>query len=66
MEVINNTGQSLDFNKSYIITTNYILLFDLYSDYIIKLNEIFSLPEYGQVSGFQLYFNPETNNFYFQ
>lgn len=65
MEVIDNIGQSLNFNKSYIITTNYILLFDNYLDYKIRLEEITTLPEYGQIGGYSLYYDINNNIFYF-
>ena len=65
MEIIENTGQSFDFNRSYIVTSNYILLFDAYVAYKEKLSEIQSLEGYGSENK-ELYFNFETKKFYLQ
>jgi hypothetical protein len=60
MEVINNTGQPLDFNKPYIVTVNTILLFDSYSEYQLSVNHLSSI-EINE--GEEIFFNFETQKF---
>lgn len=60
MEIIENTNQPRNFDKSYITTKNVILLFDNYFEFKNKLNEIYDL---GEIEG-ELYYNVESNNFY--
>jgi hypothetical protein len=60
MEVINNTGQPLDFNKPYIVTVNAILLFDNYSEYQLSVNNLSSI-EVNE--GEEIFFNFETQKF---
>ena len=60
MEVINNTGQPLDFNKPYIVTVNTILLFDSYSEYQLSVNHLSSI-EINE--GEEIIFNFETQKF---
>lgn len=59
MEIIENTNQPRNFDKSYITTKNVILLFDNFFDYKTKLNEIYSL---GEIKG-ELYYNTELSMF---
>lgn len=40
MTIIENTGQSLDFKHSYIVTASSILLFDNYLQYKNAIDEI--------------------------
>lgn len=66
MQIVRNEGQSLDFNLSYIVTTNFILLFDNSDEYKSKLQEISNLPEYGYEDSGSLYFDQSSNEFYFK
>lgn len=64
MDKIENTGQSIDFKKSYIVTLNVILLFDTYAEYLEKCQMITDLGEIPE--GHELYFNFKTETFYTQ
>lgn len=61
MTIISNTGQSLDFKQSYIVTANSILLFDDYAQYQSAIDEINAIEfQEGQV----LEYDVERHEFY--
>lgn len=62
METIENTGQSIDFKKSYIVTLNVILLFDTYAEYLEKCQMIIDLGEIP--TGHELFYNTVSNLFF--